>query len=67
MKIRKMICSDMECMGIEFDVEKNHEKKSQDVIISRPTSRVTVMTVTTDEELVIATDTKNIVISKKKN
>ena len=65
--IRKMICSDMECMGIEFDVEKNHEKKSQDVIISRPTSRVTVMTVTTDEELVIATDTKNIVISKKKN
>ena len=63
---RKMICSDMEYMGIEFDVEKNNEKKNQDVIISKPTSRVTVMVVTTDEELVIATDTKNIVTSKKK-
>ncbi len=64
--IRKMICSGMEYMGIEFDVEKNHGKKSQDIVISKPTSQVTVMVVTTDEELVIATDTKNIVIQKKK-
>ena len=64
--IRKMICSGMEYMGIEFDVEKNHGKKSQDIVISKPTSKVTVMVVTTDEELVIATDTKNIVDQKKK-
>jgi len=64
--IRKMICSDMEYMGIEFDAEKNDGKKSQDIVISKPTSRVTVMTVTTDEELVIAIDTKNIVTRKKK-
>lgn len=63
--IREMICTDMECMGIEFDIEKNHGKKSQDIIISKPESRVTVMAVTTDEELVIATDTKNIVTKKK--
>ncbi len=64
--IRKMICSGMEYMGIEFDVEKNHGKKSQDIVISKPTSQVTVMVVTTDEELVIASDTKNIVLQKKK-
>ncbi len=64
--IRKMICSDMEYMGIEFDAEKNDGKKNQDIVISKPTSRVTVMVVTTDEELVIASDTKNIVTQKKK-
>ncbi|MDT8400917.1 MAG: acetate kinase [Bacteroidales bacterium] len=64
--VRKMICSDMEYLGIEFDSEINHEKKSQDLVISKPSSRVKVMVVTTNEELVIATDTKNIVTSKKK-
>ncbi|MEA1887362.1 MAG: acetate kinase [Bacteroidota bacterium] len=63
---RKMICSNMEYLGIEFDAEKNEGKKNQDIIISKPSSRVTVMAVTTNEELVIATDTKSI-ISRKKN
>lgn len=64
--VRKMICSDMECLGIEFDAEINQGKKNQDIIISKPSSKVTVMAVTTDEELVIATDTKKIVTSKRK-
>lgn len=64
--VRDMICSEMEHLGIEFDTEKNFEKKGQDLVISRPSSKVTVMTVTTDEELVIATDTKNIVTGMKK-
>ena len=64
--VRKMICSEMEYMGIEFDVEKNHDKKGQDIIISKPSSRVTVMTVTTDEEMVIATDTKDIATGTRK-
>ncbi|MBS0011895.1 MAG: acetate kinase [Bacteroidales bacterium] len=63
--VRKMICSEMEYMGIDFDVEKNHDKKGQDIIISKPSSRVTVMTVTTDEEMVIASDTKNIVTGNR--
>ena len=64
--VRKMICAEMEYMGIEFDAEVNHGKKGQDLVISRPSSRAKVMVVTTNEELVIATDTKNIVTSKKK-
>ncbi|MBN2843665.1 MAG: hypothetical protein JXM68_11270, partial [Sedimentisphaerales bacterium] len=59
-------CSDMEFLGIEFDNEANHGKKSQDLLISKPSSRVKVMVVTTNEELVIATDTRNIVTAKKK-
>ncbi|HDZ41935.1 MAG TPA: acetate kinase [Bacteroidetes bacterium] len=64
--VRKMICSDMENLGIEFDSEMNYGKKSQDLVISKPSSRVTVMVVITNEELVIASDTKNIVASQKK-
>jgi acetate kinase len=59
--MRKMICTGMEYLGIEFDAEVNHGMKSKDLILSKPASRVTVMSVTTDEEFVIATDTRNIV------
>lgn len=59
--MRKMICSGLECMGIEFDAEVNHGSKSKDLILSKKESRVTVMSITTDEEFVIATDTKSIV------
>jgi acetate kinase len=60
-KMRKKICSEMENLGILFDDEANDGSSGVDVIISRPESRVTVMAVTTDEELVIACDTCNIV------
>jgi acetate kinase len=59
--VRKMICSDLEFLGIIFDEEKNHGVKCTDLIISKPESKVTVMTVSTDEELVIASDTRYIV------
>lgn len=51
----------MECLGLEFDTEVNHGKLGKDLVISKPGSKVTVMTITTDEELVIATDTLSIV------
>ena len=65
--IRKAICKDMEYMGIEFDTEVNHGVKGKDMIISKPTSKVTVMCITTDEEFVIASDTKTIVSKLKLN
>lgn len=61
--MRKMVCTGMEYLGIDFDPQVNHAVKSKDLILSRPGSRVTVMTVTTDEELVIATDTQTIIES----
>lgn len=62
--LRKMICSDMEYLGLEFDMEVNHNKKGKDLIISKPSSKVAVMTLATDEEYVIASDTKDITSAK---
>jgi len=59
--LRKMICTDMEFIGLDFDEEKNHMLKGKDMVISKPESRLTVMTITTDEELVIAKDTDRLI------
>jgi len=58
---RKMICTGMEYLGIKINPEINHGVKGKDLIISTPDSKVKVMVVTTDEEFVIASDTKAIV------
>ncbi len=60
-KMRAMICSDMENLGIQFDFQKNNGIKGQDILISKPESKVVVMAITTDEEFVIASDTRMIV------
>jgi len=60
-KMRAMICSDMEFLGIKFDFAANDKVTGKDKVISAPDSKVTVMCVTTDEEFVIASDTKYIV------
>jgi acetate kinase len=62
--MRRMICSDMEGLGIIFDNEKNHGSKGCDVVISKSDSKVIVMAVTTDEEFVIASDTRYIIQQK---
>ncbi len=60
-KMRAMICSDMENLGILFDFSANDGVRGKDFVISRPESRVKVMCITTDEEFVIASDTRSIV------
>lgn len=62
--IRQWACEGLEFMGVYFDVDKNYGVKGKDIIISTEDSKVKVMSVTTNEELVIATDTVNIVFSK---
>ncbi|TFH36393.1 MAG: acetate kinase, partial [Bacteroidia bacterium] len=61
--LRKLICSGMESLGLLFDEEANDNKKGIDLVISKPESRIKVMIVTTDEEVVIASDTKTLVSS----
>jgi acetate kinase len=60
-KMRAMICSDMEYLGIKFDFDTNKDIRCQDLVISKPDSKAIVMCITTDEEFVIASDTKYIV------
>ncbi|MCX7862261.1 MAG: acetate kinase [Bacteroidales bacterium] len=62
--IRQWSCEGLEYMGVKFDYNKNYGVKGKDAIISADDSKVTVMAVTTNEELVIANDTVSIVKSK---
>ncbi len=58
---RQDVSSGLEFMGIEFDVERNTKLRGKEAVISKPGSKVTVMVVPTNEELVIAQDTFEIV------
>ncbi len=57
---RKKIISGFEYLGLEFDANKNEGLRGKDAVISKNNSKVTAMVVTTNEELVIASDTKRI-------
>jgi len=57
-EVRKEVCSDMEYFGIQLDDEKNNTNEE---IISADISKVKVMRIPTNEELVIALDTSKIV------
>jgi acetate kinase len=57
---RKAVCENMEYMGIELDEELNDSVRAKEVVISKPTSKVKVLIIPTDEELTIAKDTVEI-------
>ncbi|MDR0334200.1 MAG: acetate kinase [Dysgonamonadaceae bacterium] len=54
---RRDVCRDMEFMGIELDEKLNSEVRGIEVVLSKPTSKVKVLIIPTDEELTIANDT----------
>lgn len=58
---REAICTGLEILGIDLDKKKNSGLRSKEAVISTPDSRVTIMVVPTDEELVIAEDTLKII------
>lgn len=55
--MRSGVCKDMEWMGVKLDEAKNAVIRGEEAVISTPDSKVTVVVVPTDEELMIATDT----------
>lgn len=61
-EVREEVCKDMEFLGIELDELKN---QNNDEIISKEHSKVSVMRIPTNEELVIALDTAKIVSEVK--
>ena len=61
-KIRQLICENMEYLGIEFDNDTNANGKSgENLVISKPDSKVKVVVIPTDEEFMIASDTYELV------
>ena len=57
---REAACTGLEYMGVKLDVEKNKTIRGEEAVISTPDSKVTVCVIPTDEELMIATDTMNL-------
>lgn len=61
-EIRQAACEGLEFLGVEFDAKANAEIKfGKDGIISTPNSKVKVVVLPTDEELMIASDTLELV------
>jgi len=58
--MRSEVCKDMEWMGIKLDEELNKKIRGEEAVISTPDSKVKVVVIPTDEELMIATDTMNL-------
>ncbi len=59
--VRQGAVEDLEFMGIKVDTEKNKKNFGEEEIISTPDSKVKVVVVPTDEELLIASDTLDLV------
>jgi acetate kinase len=63
--LRADVCEPLKFMGIEINKELNDKTRGTETVISTPNSRVKVVVVPTDEELVIARDTNEIVSKLK--
>ncbi|HON18956.1 MAG TPA: acetate kinase [Salinivirgaceae bacterium] len=64
-EVRRQVCQGLEFLGVDFDTEKNHNLRGKDTEITKPGSKTKVFLITTNEELVIATDTMRIVSELK--
>ena len=59
--MRKAMCEGLEFMGVEFDDSVNAGLRGKEAIISKPSSKVTVCVIPTNEELAIAQETEALV------
>jgi acetate kinase len=59
--IRRQICEDMEYLGLKIDADLNDKASRRDAKFSTDDSKVEAWVLTTNEELMIARDTKEIV------
>ena len=58
--VRTSVCEYLGYLGVELDQEANG-KRGQDIAITTPESRTTVMVIPTNEELAIARETVRLV------
>ena len=59
--VRENVCAPLAFMGVEIDKELNARTRGTETVISTAASRVKVCVIPTDEELMIARDTQDIV------
>jgi acetate kinase len=61
---RERILTGLEFLGVQFDPSRNANMRGREAILTKPGSPVMAMVMPTNEELVIAIDTYNIVYDK---
>src|SRR5580765_5868218 len=59
-ELRAAICADLDQLGIVLDAEKNNFTRATEAVISDANSRVKVMVIPTNEELVVAREAKRL-------
>jgi acetate kinase len=64
MAVRAGVCSNMEYLGLEIDPALNDDASQGENVFSRPGSRVTAMVIPTNEEIMIARDTLEVVSAR---
>lgn len=63
-EMRRDVCKALGYLGIELDYELNDKIRGKETVISTPNSKVKVVVIPTDEELLIASDTMDILLKK---
>jgi len=64
-ELRWAICANLENLGIKIDVEKNNSTRAIEAMISAADSQVKIFVIPTNEELVVARETKRFLETKK--
>lgn len=59
-ELRAAICANLDQLGIELDAAKNSATHAAEAVISAPNSRVKLLVIPTNEELVVARETKRL-------
>lgn len=57
-EVREAICAHLDQVGIILDADKNRQTTAQEAVISTPDSRVKIMVIPTNEELVVAREVR---------
>jgi acetate kinase len=63
--IRAAICANLENLGVKIDAEKNNSCRATEAVISAADSAVKIFVIPTNEELVVARETKRFLETKK--
>ncbi len=64
-ELREGVMKDMEYLGVDFDFDANKNfKRGEVTLLTKPSSKVKVYIIPTDEELLIARETKKLISNK---
>lgn len=59
--LREQVCSNMEALGINLDLKENARFTDDIQVLSTPSSKIIVLKIPTNEELMIALETQRLV------